>query len=75
MFTIKLQRQGDGLNMTIPPETIGRLGVHAGQKLTSTYRGVGFELTTGEARVPLQLQLADDVLQEQAEALKALADL
>ncbi len=33
MSTIKLQQQGDALNMTILAETIERLGVHAGQEL------------------------------------------
>ena len=75
MFTIKLQQQGDLLNMTIPQETIRRLGLHAGQELTLSYKGVGFELTTREARVARQLALAEEVLLEQADALKALADL
>jgi antitoxin component of MazEF toxin-antitoxin module len=75
MFTIKLQQQGDTLNMTIPPETIERLGLHAGQELTLTERVAGFEIVTREARVARQLALADEVLREQADALKALADL
>ncbi len=75
MFTIKLQQQGDALNMTIPPETIERLGLYAGQELTLNERGAGFEIVTREARLARQLALADHVLREQADALKALADL
>lgn len=75
MFTIKLQQQGNALNMTIPPETIERLGLHAGQELTLTERGAGFELITREARIERQRMLAQKVLREQAETLKALAHL
>ena len=73
MFTIKLQQQGDLLNMTIPQETIERLGLHAGQELTLTERETGFDIATAENEVALQMRTARQVLLEQRDALELLS--
>ena len=73
MFTIKLQQQGDALNMTILPETIERPGLRDGQELTLTERDTGFDIATRDNEVALQMRIARQVLLEQRDVLELLS--
>ena len=73
MTKIVLEQHGDTVQMTFPAETTRRLGLKPGQQLTLTDLADGVKLTSPLTPERRQ-QLVREVLTEQAEALRLLAD-
>ena len=73
MTKIVLEQHGDTVQMTFSAETTRRLGLKPGQQLTLTDLADGVKLTSPLTPERRQ-QLVREVLTEQAEALRLLAD-
>lgn len=75
MSKITLRQTGETLALTIPTETIERLGLKAGQELSLVELDDGFKVVSAKTKLERQTALAYDVLREQAATLQALARL
>jgi putative addiction module antidote len=73
MNAIIVRKQGNSLGVTFPAETRIRMGFEAGQELTLVELEDGVKLVKRNLKLERQMQLADDVLREQADALQELA--
>jgi len=73
MNAIVVRKQGNSLGVTFPAETRIRMGFEAGQELTMVELADGVKLVKRNLKLERQMQLADDVLREQADALQELA--
>ncbi|MBP0447718.1 AbrB/MazE/SpoVT family DNA-binding domain-containing protein [Roseomonas sp. SSH11] len=74
MTTVRLRRHGNSVGITFPAETCIRMGLEAGQELTLIELSDGVKLVRRSVALERQLQLAREVLQEQADALQELLD-
>ncbi len=73
MAMVTLRKQGDSLGISVPSDTRIRMGFEAGQELTLVELADGIKLVKRNLELELQLQLAREVLREQADALQELA--
>jgi len=68
-----MRRQGNSLGVTFPAETRIRMGFEAGQDLTLVELADGVKLVRRNLALELQMEVAREVLREQADALQELA--
>ena len=73
MAKITLRRQGNSVGMTFPADTRVRMGFEVGQDLTLVELADGVKLVKRNLVLERQMQLAREVLREQADALQELA--
>ena len=73
MSTLTMRRQGNSVGVTFPAETRIRMGFEVGQDLTLVELADGVKLVKRNLVLERQMQLARDVLREQADALQELA--
>ncbi|ACI51911.1 SpoVT/AbrB domain protein [Gluconacetobacter diazotrophicus PA1 5] len=73
METVVLRKQGNSVGVTLPAETRIRLGLEVGQELTLVEMADGVKLVKRNLKLERQMQLAREVLREQADALQELA--
>ena len=73
MFKVTLRRQGNSVGVTFPAETRVRMGFEVGQDLTLVELADGVKLVKRNLVLERQMQLARDMLREQADALQELA--
>jgi len=73
MAKITLRRQGNSVGVTFPADTRVRMGFEVGQDLTLVELADGVKLVKRNLVLERQMQLAREVLREQADALQELA--
>ncbi len=73
MAKITLRRQGNSVGMTFPADTRVRMGFEVGQDLTLVELADGVKLVKRNLVLERQMQLAREVLREQADVLQELA--
>ena len=73
MATLTMRRQGNSVGVTFPAETRIRMGFEVGQDLTLIELSDGVKLVKRNLVLERQMQLAREVLREQADALQELA--
>lgn len=73
MSIVTVRKQGNSLGITFPAETRIRMGFEVGQDLTLVELADGVKLVKRNLKLERQLELAREVLREQADALQELA--
>ena len=73
MSVVTVRKQGNSVGITFPTETRVRMGFEVGQDLTLVELADGVKLVKRNLRLERQLELAREVLREQADALQELA--
>jgi antitoxin component of MazEF toxin-antitoxin module len=73
MTTITLRKQGNSIGVTFPADTRIRMGFEVGQDLTLVELADGVKLVKRNLVLERQMQLAREVLREQADTLQELA--
>jgi antitoxin component of MazEF toxin-antitoxin module len=73
MDTVTLRKQGNSVGIALPAETRIRMGLEVGQELTLIELADGIKLVKRNLTLERQLDLAREVLREQADALQELA--
>ncbi len=73
MPKITLRRQGNSVGVTFPADTRVRMGFEVGKDLTLVELADGVKLVKRNLVLERQMQLAREVLREQADALQELA--
>jgi putative addiction module antidote len=73
MNNVTIRKQGNSVGITLPTETRIRMGLEIGQELTLIELADGIKLVKRNLALERQLNLARDVLREQADALQELA--
>ena len=73
MTVVTVRRQGNSVGITLPLDTRIRLGLEVGRDLTLVELADGIKLVKRNMALERQLQLAREVLREQAEALQELS--
>ena len=73
MSKVTLRRQGNSVGVTFPADTRVRMGFEVGQDLTLVELADGVKLVKRNLVLEQQMQLAREVLREQADALQELA--
>ena len=73
MTIVTVRRQGNSVGVTFPAETRIRMGFEVGQDLTLIELADGVKLVKRNVQLERQMELARDVLREQADALQELA--
>lgn len=73
MSKVTLRRQGNSVGVTFPADTRVRMGFEVGQDLTLIELADGVKLVKRNLALERQMQLAREVLREQADALQELA--
>ncbi len=73
MPKVTLRRQGNSVGVTFPADTRVRMGFEVGQDLTLVELADGVKLVKRNLALERQMQLAREVLREQADALQELA--
>ena len=73
MPVVTVRRQGNSLGVTFPAETRIRMGFEVGQDLTLIELADGVKLVKRNLVLERQMELAREVLREQADALQELA--
>jgi putative addiction module antidote len=73
MDTVTLRKQGNSVGIALPAEIRIRMGLEVGQELTLIELADGIKLVKRNLTLERQLDLARDVLREQADALQELA--
>lgn len=73
MTTVTLRKQGNSIGITFPAETRIRMGFEVGQDLTLVELADGVKLVKRNLRLERQMQLAREVLREEANILQELA--
>lgn len=73
MPKVTLRRQGNPVGVTFPADTRVRMGFEVGQDLTLVELADGVKLVKRNLALERQMQLAREVLREQADALQELA--
>ena len=74
MATVTLRKQGSSIGVTFPAETRIRMGFEVGQDLTLVELADGVKLVKRNLVLERQMQLAREVLREQADTLQELAN-
>ncbi len=73
MNAITLRKQGNSVGLTLPSETRIRLGLEVGQELTLIELADGIKLVKRNLKLERQMQLARQLLQDEADTLQELA--
>jgi antitoxin component of MazEF toxin-antitoxin module len=73
MTVVTVRRQGNSVGVTFPAEIRIRMGFEVGQDLTVIELADGVKLVKRNIQLERQMELARDVLREQADALQELA--
>ncbi|RKK01409.1 AbrB/MazE/SpoVT family DNA-binding domain-containing protein [Pseudoroseomonas wenyumeiae] len=73
MSVVTVRKQGNSVGITFPAETRIRMGFEVGQDLTLVELADGVKLVKRNLKLERQLELAHEVLREQADALQELA--
>jgi len=73
MSKVTLRKQGNSVGVTFPADTRIRMGFEVGQDLTLVELADGVKLVKRNLVLERQMQLAREVLREQADALQELA--
>ena len=73
MAMVTLRKQGNSIGVTFPAETRIRMGFEIGQDLTLVELADGVKLVKRNLVLERQMQLAREVLREQADTLQELA--
>ncbi len=73
MSEVTLRRQGNSVGVTFPADTRIRMGFEVGQDLALVELTDGVKLVKRNLALERQMQLAREVLREQADALQELA--
>ncbi len=73
MVTVTICQQGNSVGVTFPAETRIRMGFEVGQELTLVEFADGVKLVRRNPVLERQMQLAREVLREQADTLQELA--
>ena len=73
MATVTLRKRGNSIGVTFPAETRIRMGFEVGQDLTLVELADGVKLVKRNLVLERQMQLAREVLREQADTLQELA--
>ena len=73
MAMVTLRKQGNSIGITFPAETRIRMGFEVGQDLTLVELADGVKLVKRNLVLERQMQLAREVLREQADTLQELA--
>ena len=73
MTRVTLRKQGNSIGVTFPAETRIRMGFEIGQDLTLVELADGVKLVKRNLVLERQMQLAREVLREQADTLQELA--
>ena len=74
MLTTQVISIGEGLGIILPPETVQRLNVVRGDHIQFFDTPNGFELRRVDEKLADQLRAVDQVMREDDEALRRLAD-
>ena len=74
MATVTLRKQGNSIGVSFPAETRIRMGFEVGQDLTLVELADGVKLVKRNLVLERQMQLAREVLREQADTLQELAN-
>jgi antitoxin component of MazEF toxin-antitoxin module len=73
MSVVTVRKQGNSVGIAFPAETRVRMGFEVGQDLTLVELADGVKLVKRNLKLERQLELAREVLREQADALQELA--
>lgn len=73
MVTVTIRKQGNSIGVSFPAETRIRMGFEVGQDLTLVELADGVKLVKRNLVLERQMQLAREVLREQADTLQELA--
>ena len=73
MNAVTVRRQGNSVGISFPADTRIRMGFEVGQDLTIVELADGVKLVKRNLRLERQMELAREVLREQADALQELA--
>ena len=73
MSKVTLRRQGNSVGVTFPADTRIHMGFEVGQDLTLVELADGVKLVKRNLVLERQMQLAREMLREQADALQELA--
>ncbi len=73
MSTLTVRRQGNSVGVIFPAETRARMGFEVGQDLTLIELADGVKLVKRNLKLERQMQLAREVLRDQADALQELS--
>lgn len=73
METVVVRKQGNSVGVTLPAETRIRLGLEVGQELTLVEMADGIKLVKRNLKLERQMQMAREMLREQADVLQELA--
>jgi putative addiction module antidote len=74
MVTLKLTTIGNSVGVILPKEILQRLRVEKGDTLYVLETPGGIELTPYDPEFALQMELAEQVMREDRDALKKLAE-
>jgi putative addiction module antidote len=74
MMTLKLTTVGNSVGVILPKEILQRLRVQKGDTLYVLETTGGIELTPYDPEFALQMDLAEQVMREDRDALKKLAE-
>lgn len=73
MIALKLTAIGNSVGVILPKEALSRMHVQKGDSLYLVESLDGYQITPYNKELMKQLELAEDVMKEDREALKALA--
>ena len=73
MTKVTIRKQGNSIGVSFPAETRIRMGFEVGQDLTLVELADGVKLVKRNLVLERQMQLAREVLREQADTLQELA--
>jgi putative addiction module antidote len=73
MIALKITTIGNSLGVILPKEALARMHVAKGDNLYLVESPDGYQLTPYDKELIKQLELAEDVMKEDRETLKALA--
>jgi antitoxin component of MazEF toxin-antitoxin module len=73
MSVVTVRKQGNSVGITFPADTRIRMGFEVGQDLTLVELADGVKLVKRNLKLERQMELAREVLREQADALQELA--
>lgn len=73
MTVVTVRRQGNSMGVIFPAEIRIRMGLEIGQDLTLVELADGVKLVKRNLRLERQMELAREVLREQADTLQELA--
>ena len=73
MAAIRLRAQGDHVGLILPPETVARLNVRAGDTLYAVDTPDGIQLTTKDPEFEKQMEVARGIMKRHRAVLRELA--